>query len=198
MKKIIRLAFIGVLAIAMVFAVVHMAIAQDQGTSDKPNSGKGDGHGKWGRFDGFKKRLGLTDDQEAKLKDLFKSRSDEIKPLRDQLEVDRDKLRLLVDKNASESDLTDSMDKISAERETLKTAQEKFRQKMKALLTPKQQAQMMFLRGHGRGGFGRHGWGGRWGWGKHGMDHAWGDHHKDKSKNSKKPETKDSNNSDQN
>ncbi len=192
MKKLIHLAFVGILAIAMVFAVVHLALAQDQSLSEKSDSAKEDGHGKWGHFDGFKKKLGLNDEQETQLKDLFKSKNDEFKPLRDQMELDKDKLKLLVDKNASESELTDSMDKVSADQKALQAAQEKFQQKIKGILTPKQQAQMMVLRGgHRRRGFGRWGWGGKWGW-RNGQGR---DGHWDKSK---KANNQASSNTDQN
>ena len=125
------------------------------------------------------------------MKDLFTSQGEEIKPLRDQLQLDRDKLRLLVDKKASESQLTDSMDKVNSDQEALKSAREKFQQKMKGILTPQQQAQMMVMRGNGHRGFGRFRRGGQCGWGKCGMGHP-GEARKDHEKQPQKDETKDS------
>jgi Spy/CpxP family protein refolding chaperone len=192
MKKLIRFVFVGILAVAIVFAVVHLALAQEQGGSDKADGGKGDGQQKWGHFDGLQKKLGLSDTQETQLKNLFKSRSEEVKPLRDQLQLDRDKLRLLVDKKAAESQLTDSMDKVNSDQEALKSDREKFRQKMKGILTPQQRAQMMVLREGGRHrGFGRFGRGASCGWGKRGMGHP-GRGRKDHGQQPQKDETKDS------
>ena len=192
MKKLSRYIFAGSLATVLALGSAVIVRAQDEGPTDKQDQGKGNNHKGWGHFGGFKEKLGLTDEQAAKLKDLFKAQREETKPLRDHLRIDIDNLRLQVDSNASKSELAATLDKLSGEKKALRTAQEKFQQKLRGVLDPKQQAQMVLSMGGGRrGGFGRPGNGD---WGKPGMDHSWGANG-DKAKND---ESKDSPAPDQN
>ncbi len=164
------------LAGSLTFGLPFLALAQDQDTAptdtaaaaqsapDHPSKGHWDNarHGGWKGQDRFKEKYALTDDQSAKLKDLFKSHREEMRPLREKMRVEIDTLRLDVDSNASESQLKAALDKLSADKKTLEASNESFKGKLRAILTPKQQAQMLLaMGGRFQGGWGGHFRGGR-------------------------------------
>jgi Spy/CpxP family protein refolding chaperone len=165
-----------ILAGSLALGAPILALAQDQDTAptdsaaamqapDHSFKGNGDHarHGGWKPQDSFKEKYALTDDQSAKLKDLFKSRREESGPLRDRMKVEIDTLRLDVDSNASEGELKAVLDKLSADKKSMQASQERFKDKLQAILTPKQQAQMLLAMGgrHKGAGFGRHSMGNR-------------------------------------
>ncbi len=175
----------GLLAVAATgFTLApSLALAQDDASTTAPagdNGGPSKGgwdhpHGGWGGpMGGFKEMLGLTDDQESQLKDLFKSQMEESKMLRDKVRLDTDMLRLKLDGKASDDEIKDALDKLKTEKKEMQAAHEKFQAKLDSILTPRQQAQMMLDHGHrggwGRGGMmgGRPGFGGGHGWHKGG------------------------------
>jgi Spy/CpxP family protein refolding chaperone len=164
MKKLTGVLLAGSLALGLPL----LALAQDQDTAPtdsaaaaqaqpSKNDGTHAGHGGWKGQDGFKQRYALTDDQSAKLKELFKSRQEEAKPLRNKIKVELDTLRLDVDSNASEGELKAALEKLAADKKTLEASNEAFKQKLQAILTHKQQAQMLLaMGGHRKGGWGQH------------------------------------------
>jgi Spy/CpxP family protein refolding chaperone len=169
MKKLTGFLLAGSLALGFPL----LALAQDQDTAptdsaaasqaDQNPSLKGGGgqarHGGWKGQDAFKQKYALTDDQSAKLKDLFKTHREEAKPLQEKMKVEIDTLRLDVDSNASESQLKTALDKLSADKKLMRDSQEQFQAKLQAILTPKQQAQMLLAMGAHKGGWGRRGMG---------------------------------------
>jgi len=146
MKKFSRLFLVGGLATAM-FLGYGLAKAQDQNPPvDDPSSDhsamQGGNHGDWGkgRMEHLKDKLGLTDDQAAKLKETFKKQMEANKPLRDQEKIDIDTLQQKVDTKASDSDIKDALDKLSADRKSMQAAQDNSMDKIRGILTPIQQA----------------------------------------------------------
>jgi len=100
--------------------------------------------------------LGLTADQKAKLRVLRTEQRKTTEPLREQLKIQRDELKLLVDKKAGDSALTAKLEEINKSRKALQEARDKFRERMAAIFTPEQRARLALKMGDG----GRHG---RWG-----------------------------------
>ena len=117
------------------------------------------------------------------MKAIRKEQQATMKPLREQLRIQLDELRLLVDKKAGDAQLTAKLDELKKTRKTLDDNREKFMERMAAILTPEQKARLV-LRMEGawkkamKGG-GREGWRGH-GDGDDGDDeHEGGDHHGD-------------------
>jgi len=157
MKKLTGVLLAGSLA----FGLPLLAMAQDQDTAPTDTAAtqapqdhlsKGAWDGGWKDKDSFKEKYALTDDQSAKLKALFKSRREEAKPLREKMRVEIDTLRLDVDSNASEGQLKAALDKLAADKKTMQASNESFKEKLRAILTPKQQAQMLLAMGGRRQG----------------------------------------------
>ena len=92
---------------------------------------------------GMKEKLGLTDEQAAKMRDVWKSQQETMKSLRDQERVDMALLRQKVDAKASDSEMKAALDKLSADRKAIQEAQESMTKKMRSILTPTQQAKML-------------------------------------------------------
>jgi len=158
MKKFSRLFLIGGLAIAM-FLGYGLAKAQDQNSPADDQGGDhvamqdGDHseHGDWGkdRIEHLKDKLGLTDDQAAKLKETFKKQMEANKPLRDQEKIDIDTLQQKVDSKASDSDIKDALDKLSADHKSMQAAQDNSMERIREILTPIQQAKWVLTMRHG-------------------------------------------------
>jgi len=138
MKKISNLMFAGCLA-AVLFLNFGIASANKgpEGNGDKAD------HKEMNRLGGMKEKLGLTDEQAAKMKDIWKSQQETMKSLRDQERVDMALLRQKVDAKASDSEIRTVLDKLSADRKAIQEAQESMTKKMKSILTPTQQAKML-------------------------------------------------------
>jgi Spy/CpxP family protein refolding chaperone len=165
MKKFFRLFLVVSLATVM-FLGYGLAKAQDQNPpaddqgGDNPAMQGGDhgDYGDWGkdRIEHLKDKLGLTDDQAAKLKEAFKKQMEANKPLRDQEKIDMDTLQQKVDTKASDSDIKDALDKLSADHKSMQTAQDNSMDKIREILTPIQQAKWVLTMRHSM------------------MDHKWG------------------------
>jgi len=164
MKKFFRLFLVGGLATAM-FLGYGLAKAQDQNPpaddqgGDHPMMQNVD-HGDWGkdRIEHLKDKLGLTDDQAAKLKETFKKQREANKPLRDQEKIDIDTLQQKVDSKASDSDIKDALDKLSADHKSMQAAQDNSMDKIREILTPMQQAKWVLTM---RRGMMDHKWNGK-------------------------------------
>ena len=121
------------------------------------------------RMDKLKEKLGLSDDQVSKLKDLFKSQGETMKPLRDQMKIDMDTLQQKVDTKASDGDVKKLLDKLEADQKEMQAGREKMKDQLRAILTPTQQAKMVLgMRKMGMGMMER--WKGRHGLKKDGKD----------------------------
>lgn len=120
--------------------------------------------GRPGFLDELKKKLALTKEQGEKLKNLFESKIQEDKILNDQLSLDLAALRLLFDEKGLDSSLKEALGKISDDQAAIQESEKAFREKINAVLTPKQQAQLIVeipMGGPpGVGFFGRKGLGG--------------------------------------
>jgi len=89
MKKII----IAILALAVLATGVMFAIGQRSGDSDKRFGGKRGGHHRGARI--ALRGVGLTDEQKAKMKEIRQASRETIKPLREALKANREKMRTL-------------------------------------------------------------------------------------------------------
>lgn len=99
--------------------------------------------GRPGFLDELKKKLALTQDQVEKLKNLFESKIQEDKILGDQMNLDLAALRLIFDKKGPDSSLKEALGKISDDQAAIQESEKAFREKINAVLTPKQQAQLI-------------------------------------------------------
>jgi Spy/CpxP family protein refolding chaperone len=91
----------------------------------------------------WKKKLSLSQGQVEKLKTVFEAKAQESKLLRDQLSLDLAALRLLLDKKGTDDSLREALDKISGDQTAIQGSQRDLREKINALLTPRQQAQLI-------------------------------------------------------
>lgn len=119
----------------------------------------------------FKEKLGLSDEQEAKLKGLRRAHREASESAKSELKAAMRRLGDQLEDKASEKELSATLDKIKSGRRALRDAQDKFEADSAAVLTPTQRAKMVVAMGHrmkgGRGhGFGRGGRG-HGGWGEH-------------------------------
>jgi Spy/CpxP family protein refolding chaperone len=135
--------------------LLHADEAQPAAGDPAPEMGKDHGMEEgamgMGRLDKMKEKLGLTDSQAAKVKDLFKQQRESNKPLRDQMKIDMDTLQQKVDAKASDSELKDLLDKLQKDRESVESARKKMVDGMRDILTPTQQAKMVLsMKGKGR------------------------------------------------
>ncbi|UPT74748.1 MAG: Spy/CpxP family protein refolding chaperone [Elusimicrobiota bacterium] len=131
----------------------------------KPESREDGPRGKW------KEKLGLTEEQEAKLKGLRRAHREESESARAEVKAAVRKLADQLEDKASEKELTATLDRIQAGRKSLHAQREKFEASAAAILTPTQRARMAVAMGRmmergpgGKRGFGR----------KHGR--GWGEH----------------------
>jgi Spy/CpxP family protein refolding chaperone len=114
----------------------------DKGQPPMAMGGEGEGHPGGPHGDMMKKKLELSDEQEKKMKEEHKANEAVIKPLREKIKIDVDTLRLLVDKKASDSELSKALDELQADRKALQAQQEKHISDLRAILNPMQQAKM--------------------------------------------------------
>lgn len=164
MKRFILAAFAAALLIPVTGAV--SARAQDDGPGAGDHAGPPPEMGEKMAAK-MKEKLGLSDDQAAKLKDAFKAHGDAMKPLGKQMKELLEKLHKQVEDKASDGDLKATLDALKASRKSMADAQESFHATLAGFLTPTQQAkfvlgaaaQMRHRMGGrgGRGGRGGHG-----------------------------------------
>jgi Spy/CpxP family protein refolding chaperone len=135
------------------------AAMDDNGGPDGMQGGMMGGH-----FDRMKEKLGLSDSQAAKLKDLFKKQMEETKPLRDQMKIDMDTLQQKIDTKASDADVKKVLDALSADRKSMEASRQNMEDAVREILSPTQQAKFVLsMRDRGRQMMGK--WMGKW---KHG------------------------------
>jgi len=102
----------------------------------------------------MKDKLGLTDDQVAKLKTLFDSQREAGKPLMDQTKIDMDTLQQKVDTKASDVDLKKALDVLSGDRKAMEANRQKMEDQLRQILTPFQQAKWVLSMRMGGGQMG--------------------------------------------
>lgn len=128
----------------------------------------------------MKKRLGLSDDQAAKMKTIFEDSRKASEPLKHDLKVSLEKLRWQVDAKAGDKDLEATLAQVDKDRKALSSQREKAIERLNKELPAEARAKlalakfegmrrrMMLMRrgGHGMGhdGWGKRGHGGP-GWG---------------------------------
>jgi len=91
----------------------------------------------------MKEKLGLTDDQAAKLKDAMKAHGEAMKPLHEKMHGLLKKLHEQVEEKASDADLKATLDELKAQRKTVMAEEETFHGTLAGFLTPTQQAKMV-------------------------------------------------------
>jgi Spy/CpxP family protein refolding chaperone len=109
----------------------------------------------------LKERLGLSDDQAAKLKAAFESEKTAMKALREQSKEARRKLEEEVRGLASDKDIQATLDQLDEGRKAMSAEHQKFESSLASILKPYQRAKMrLLMAGHmkrrgghwGRGG----------------------------------------------
>ncbi len=107
--------------------------------SERPAAGRQDGAAMAARM---KARLGLTDDQAVKLRDAMKGHGAAMKPLFSQARKTAQKLAEQVRAQASDSDITASLDALKAAHKAIAEEETRFRDGLASFLTPTQRAKM--------------------------------------------------------
>lgn len=161
MKKLLGWAGLGALSLFLLLGGIQLLHADDPSSGDNDGPSKLDkGHGwdKGGPMGMWKERMGLTDDQVTKLKDLLKDQREATKTLADQMRVDMDTLKLKIDSKAADDTIKSLLDNLSAEKKKLQAKREDFINQAKQILTPTQQAKFLLaMKDHGRWGRGHRG-----------------------------------------
>jgi Spy/CpxP family protein refolding chaperone len=172
-KKLWLVALMTTALVGTAFTLYADDAQAPAGGDDKPGMGQGTDPGPDGgmmggdHMDKMKEKLGLSDDQAAKLKDLFKSQMEANKPLRDQMKIDMDTLQQKVDMKASDGDIKKLLDKLDSENKEMQASRDKMKDQLRSILTPTQQAKMVLgMRKMGMGMMNR--WKGHNGWKKDG------------------------------
>jgi hypothetical protein len=88
----------------------------------------------------IEKRLGLSKEQSAKIKELFRKHLEEGKLLFDQLQIDRATLQLKVDSKATEEEIKVLLDALAEDRKNLEAHRQQFEDQLRAFLSSTQQA----------------------------------------------------------
>jgi len=99
----------------------------------------------------LQKKLGLSDEQTAKIDGLIQSKKGTIKPLREKQMGLVKKLQQQVDQKASDSDIQATLADLKANRNVMRDQMEQFQSQMQDILTPTQQAKMFLKRMKHRG-----------------------------------------------
>ena len=144
------LGFIAALAIILTGSSLAPVLAHEMGGEA---GGAAGWHGKGGRF---KEALGLTDEQITKMQAIRDSRDKAVKPLR---RKQRDlvlKLKDRLEDKASDADIKPILAELRANREAIKAQTKQFQDQENATLTPTQQARMLLMKMHRRGGWSHH------------------------------------------
>jgi Spy/CpxP family protein refolding chaperone len=90
----------------------------------------------------LKKKLALSDEQAAKLKDVWTAQKAAMKPIRDKLKKGLDQLRAQVKAKASDAEITATLDQLNAAREEMRAQTEKTMSASETILTPTQRAKI--------------------------------------------------------
>lgn len=95
----------------------------------------------------MKEKLGLTDDQAAKLRDARKAHQEAMKPLMKALHDGFEKLESQLKSKAADQDIQATLDSLKSTRQSMASEQEKFHAALASFLTPTQQAKMVVTMG---------------------------------------------------
>ncbi len=133
--------------------------------AEDKKDGKAQAHEEGDRA-GWREKLGITEEQEGKLKTLRRSHREAEEGAHSELKATMRKLEDQLEDKAPESDLTATLDKLRAQHKKMAEEHEKFMDAMAQVLTPTQRAKMAVAMGrkmHGGPGGGPGGWHGRGG-----------------------------------
>jgi Spy/CpxP family protein refolding chaperone len=147
--KTLAIATLSAIALATSIAVAQ-SVTTDQGdaqgtrTERRGGRGKHKGHG-WGgmRQGGFFRQLNLTEDQQAKMKQIRESFAERNKPLREQLRAKRQELRQANEGGTfNEALATQKLTEMAGLQARLMGERSKLHQEMLSVLTAEQKAQL--------------------------------------------------------
>jgi Spy/CpxP family protein refolding chaperone len=150
--------------ICAVIAAGLLAAGAVRARADEGKEGK-DGGRRGERVEKMmKERLGLSDDQVAKLKTAWKAEKETMKTLREQSKETARKLEDEVRDLASEKEIQATLDQLDANRKSMTAEHQKLEASVASILRPSQRAKMRLLmarrmkhRGHeARGGHEKH------------------------------------------
>jgi Spy/CpxP family protein refolding chaperone len=147
--KTLAIATLSAIALAASIAVAQTVTpdqSNQQGTRIERRGGRGQhkGHG-WGgmRRGGFFKQLNLTDDQQAKIKQIRENFATQNKPLREQLHAKRQELRQANEGGTfNEALATQKLTEMASLQAKLMGVRQKEHQEMLSVLTAEQKAQL--------------------------------------------------------
>ncbi len=88
-------------------------------------------------------KLGLSDDQAAKLKATFQAHREAVRVAHDHARMVRAKLREQVDSKAPDADIKATLEHLRADQRALLDSQEEFEGKLASFLTPTQRAKLL-------------------------------------------------------
>lgn len=153
--SILALAALLLAPAALVRAADAPAPKPDDKAAAAPHAGKADkdenvGRG-WAPGRRMKKRLGLTDEQAAKVEAAFKAQRDADQALFDQMKKDMETLRRQVFDKAPDADIQTTLDRLSAARKKAQASMEGVHAELASILTPTQRAKMVLMRERGFG-----------------------------------------------
>lgn len=144
---------LAALAAALLVPGASLARAQDEGPGPEHAGPPPEMNEKMAAK--MKEKLGLSDDQSAKLKDAMKAHRDAMKPLMDKTRGLLKKLHDQVEAKASDADVKATLDSLKDSHKAVAAEQESFHEKVAGFLSPTQQAKLvlgMFRRMHEMGG----------------------------------------------
>ena len=151
--------------ICAVIAAGLFAAGPFAGRARAEDEGKGKDGGGHERIEKMmKERLGLTDDQAAKLKAAWKAQKDSAKTLREESKATSRKLEEEVRDLASEKEIQATLDQLDANRKAMATERQKLEASVSSILRPSQRAKMRLMMAHMKRG-------GSWNRGGRGGDH---------------------------
>jgi Spy/CpxP family protein refolding chaperone len=146
--KTLAIATLSAIALAASIAVAQTVTpdqSNQQGTRiERRGGGQHKGHG-WGgmRRGGFFKQLNLTDDQQAKIKQIRENFATQNKPLREQLHAKRQELRQANEGGTfNEALATQKLTEMASLQAKLMGVRQKEHQEMLSVLTAEQKAQL--------------------------------------------------------
>ena len=155
MNKPVRFKTLAIATLSAIALAASIAVAQTvtpdqgnaQGTRTERRGGRGEhkGHG-WGgmrRGGEFFKQLNLTDDQQAKMKQIRESFAERNKPVREQLQAKRQELRQASEGGTfNEALATQKLTEMASLEAKLMGERHKVHQEMLSVLTAEQKAQL--------------------------------------------------------
>src|SRR5260221_141962 len=121
MKRIINGLWMGSLIGILFVGTSWVVRAEEEGSM------MGNEKGGVNQVEKMKEKLGLSDSQASKLKDLFKKQREDMTPLRDQMKIDMDTLQQKVDMKAPDSEIKKLLDKLDADRKGMESGREKMK-----------------------------------------------------------------------